>query len=95
MRRIQTTKHEEDTEQKKSKKNESLQKYDKKRHLCTVMQKYSQGRAVKGIKKQSCKNILKIWHENVHVPPFKGAGSPIKDITMGLCRNIHFEINIQ
>ena len=48
--------------------------------------------AVKGIWKQSCKNILKKWQENIvleksckniHVPPPIGAGSLWKNITPG------------
>ena len=66
-------------------KNESLQKYGKKRHLSAVMQKYSQGMAEKSILKQSCKNILKNWEENlvlgklcenIYVTPPTGARPP-------------------
>ena len=56
-----------------------------KRHLCAVLQKYSQGMAEKGVLKLSCRNILKKWQENVvlkksckniHVPPLIWAGLP-------------------
>ena len=50
-----------------------------KRHLCAVLQKYSQGMAEKGVLKLSCRNILKKWQENVVL----GTGPPWRNITLG------------